>query len=69
MIILPSLISDRCDRDLVVTSFTKMKTSKFGMVALVPNTKRAEHYNSLGAINVDKTNIVAYGSKNRARYW
>lgn len=57
MIILPSLISDSCDRDLVVTRFTKMENDKFGMVALVPNTKRAEHYKSLGAIYADSGNI------------
>lgn len=59
MIILPSLISDSCDRDLVVTQFTKMDNNKFGMVAIVPNTKRTEHYKSLGAINADTTNIFA----------
>ena len=57
MIILPSLINDECDRDLVVTEFTKMLNSKFGMLALVPNTKRANHYKNLGAICADKDNI------------
>ncbi|MBP3041030.1 DEAD/DEAH box helicase family protein [Bacillaceae bacterium Marseille-Q3522] len=57
MIILPSLFSDECDRDLVVTKFAKMENKKFGMIALVPNTKRAEHYKNLGAICADKNSI------------
>lgn len=59
MIILPSLIDDECDRDLVVTKFGKMDNKKFGMVALVPNTKRANHYKNLGAICVDRENIFS----------
>lgn len=59
MLVLPSLISDNCDRDLVVTKFSKMENSKFGMVALVPSTKRADHYKSLGAIITDRTNIFS----------
>ncbi len=57
MIIIPSLIDDNCDRDLIVTQFSKMTNNKFGMIALVPNTKRAEHYKSIGAIYTDKENI------------
>lgn len=57
MVILPSLISDNCDRDLVVSKFSKMNNKKFGMVALVPNTKRANYYNSLGAICTDRNSI------------
>lgn len=57
MIILPSLINDECDRDLVVTKFSKRKNNSFGMVALVPNTKRQDHYRSLGAICTYRRNI------------
>lgn len=57
MIILPSLISDNCDRDLVVTKFAKMENKNFGMIALVPNTKRAEYYKNLGAICADRNSI------------
>ena len=67
MIILPSLISEECDRDLVVTKFAKMENNKFGMVALVPNTKRAEHYKSLGAICADKGNIFPVIEKLKKR--
>ena len=63
MIILPSLIDDECDRDLVVTKFSKMDNKKFGMVALVPNTKRANHYKNLGAICVDRENIFSIMEK------
>lgn len=58
MIIIPSLISDDFDRDLIMTKFAKMKNTKFGILALVPNTKRAEHYKKLGAIYADKVNIL-----------
>jgi len=59
MIILPSLISEECDRDLVVTQFARIENKEFGMIALVPNTKRAEHYKSMGALCVDKNNILS----------
>lgn len=59
MIMLPSLISDECDRDLVVSKFAKMNNNKFGMVALVPNTRRAEYYKDLGAIYADKKDIFS----------
>jgi len=59
MVILPSLISDKYDRDLVVTKFSKMNNHKFGMVALVPNTKRANHYKALEAICADRDNIIS----------
>lgn len=57
MVIIPSLINESCDRDLVVTKFSKMTNAKFGMVALVPNTRIANHYISLGATYADKGNI------------
>lgn len=57
MIIIPSLISEECDRDLVVTFFSKKKCEKFGMIALVPNSKRATQYANMGAICIDKNSI------------
>lgn len=57
MVIIPSLINESCDRDLVVSEFSKMTNKKFGMVALVPNTRRANHYSNLGAICADRGNI------------
>lgn len=57
MIILPSLIDDECDRDLIVTTFAKMKNQKFGIVALVPSTNKADHYRKLGATIADSDSI------------
>lgn len=57
MIIIPSLINESCDRDLVVTSFSKMVNRNFGMVSLVPNTKKAMQYSNLGATYADKNTI------------
>lgn len=49
MILMPSLIDETCDRDLVATKFASMKVKKFGIVAIVPNTKRANYYSELGS--------------------
>lgn len=49
MILMPSLIDETCDRDLVATKFASMNAKKFGIVAIVPNTKRATYYNKLGS--------------------
>lgn len=57
MIIIPSLINENCDRDLVVTKFSKMNNNKFGMVSLVPNTRKAKQYRNLKAICTDRNNI------------
>lgn len=59
MVVLPPLINDSCDRDLVVTQFAKLQSTKFGMVALVPSTKRSDHYKSLGAIVTNSKNIFS----------
>lgn len=57
MFILPSLINEESDRDLVVTNFARMKPKKAGIVALVPSTKRAQHYEHLGATISNSKNI------------
>lgn len=57
MIILPSLIDDECDRDLIVTKFSQMKTQRFGIVAIVPSTKKAAQYQNLGATVANKKDI------------
>lgn len=49
MIIIPSLIDERCDTDLIATTFAKKSYEKFGIVSIVSNTKRAKYYNDLGA--------------------
>lgn len=50
MIIIPSLIDENCDRDLVVTEFSKMELKNFGMVAIVPSSRFVNQYQSLSAI-------------------
>lgn len=57
MIIIPSLIDENCDRDLVVTDFARRENNKFGMISLVPSTKRLKLYSDLGAICTDRNNI------------
>jgi hypothetical protein len=50
MILMPSLIDEGCDRDLIATKFASMPNKNFGIVSIVPNTKRANYYNQLGAV-------------------
>ena len=57
MIIIPSLIDEFCDRDLIVTQFARMQFNDYGAVAIVPNTMKCEQYSALGAEIVDKKNI------------
>lgn len=49
MILMPSLIDETCDRDLVATKFASINVKKFGIVAIVPNKKRAIYYSKLGS--------------------
>ena len=58
MLIIPSLVEESCDHDLIVTEFCRMSTSKFGMVALVPSTKKCKQYENLGAIITTGENII-----------
>ncbi|GHT36642.1 DEAD/DEAH box helicase [Bacteroidia bacterium] len=57
MILIPSLIDDSLDRDIVVSTFAKPNKAAFGRVALVPSHKRTEQYNRLGA-NVAQSNTI-----------
>lgn len=50
MLLMPSSIDEECDRDLVATQFAKLTNAPFGVVAIVPNTKRAVYYEKIGAI-------------------
>ena len=50
MVLMPSLIDEECDRDLVATQFAALTNAPFGVVAIVPNTKRAVYYENIGAI-------------------
>ncbi len=56
MILIPSLINDEIDRDLIGTKFGKIDSKPFGIVVIVPNTKRANYYRDLGA-NYPEDNI------------
>lgn len=58
MLIIPSLVDEACDHDLIVTKFCKMNTSKFGTIALVPSTKNCMQYQNLGAITTSAENII-----------
>lgn len=58
MLIIPSLVEESCDHDLIVTEFCRMSTSKFGMVALVPSTKNSKQYENLGAITTTAESII-----------
>lgn len=58
MIIFPSLVDDNCDRDLIVTTFAKIKDPKFGVVSIVPSSRKATQYKDLGAIVTNKDNII-----------
>ena len=57
MVLIPSLVDDANDTYLIINKFAKEKYDKFGAVALVPSTKRANYYNDLGAIVADKNSI------------
>ncbi len=59
MILIPSLVDDANDADLIVTKFANTKYDKFGAVALVPSSKRANHYSNLGAIVANKNSIFS----------
>lgn len=58
MIIVPSLIHDNLDRDLIVTEFSQASFKRFGGVALVPSTRKAHQYKAAGAVIADSQNIV-----------
>lgn len=59
MIVIPSLIHDDLDRDLIVTKFLKLNLKKFGAVAIVPNTKKANLYKDGGAIVANASTIFS----------
>lgn len=53
MIIIPSIISDNLDRELVLTNYGKMDFKGFGAVSIVSSFKKANYYRNLGSIIVD----------------
>lgn len=57
MVLIPSLISDNLSRNLIVTQFSKMNQTNFGMVSITPSTYLSNQYQELGGIVTDSTNI------------
>lgn len=57
MLILPQLIDDSLDRELVITKLLNREHSKFGIVSIVPNTKKADYYSRQGGIITNTRNI------------
>jgi len=57
MVLIPSLIDDSLDRDLIVTVFAKPADRKFGTVALVSSFRRAEQYMHIGSEIANAQNI------------
>lgn len=49
MILIPSMINENIDRDLIGTEFAGVNSKNFGIVVIVPNTKRTHYYKNLGA--------------------
>lgn len=59
MILMPSLIDERCDRYLVAPAFARLKTKKYGVVAIVPSTKSTDYYSGFGAECAYDTNKLS----------
>lgn len=58
MIIIPSLIDENLDRELIRSEFAKPKEKRLvGHVSLVPSYKLSEQYGRLGSIIANKDNI------------
>ena len=57
MLLIPSLMHENCDRDLVVTKLVQIKHSHIGVVAIVPSQRLANQYTNQGAVLVNSENI------------
>jgi replicative superfamily II helicase len=57
MLLIPSLIDDSLDRDLIVSKFAIPQKYNFGRVALVSSFRRSEQYLHLDSIVADSKNI------------
>lgn len=57
MVLIPSLIDDSLDHDLIATRIGAVKCNEYGYVVIVPSKKRAGQYQSQGAIVADKDSI------------
>ncbi len=49
MLLIPSLICEDLDRDLIVSRFAKPSNHPFGTVAITPSFRKANQYESIGA--------------------
>ncbi len=59
MILIPSLIDDALDRDLIVTNFAKpLEKIPFGRVVLAPSLRKANQYEKLGSTVATSNNIL-----------
>lgn len=59
MVILPSLIHDDLDREMIVNTFGKPNSKRtYGIVALVPSFARTKDWEALGAKVVDKGSVA-----------
>ena len=57
MILIPSLIHDNLDRELMVTNLAKPKNKRYGTVVLVSSFIKSEYYKSLGS-TVSKSDSI-----------
>ena len=57
MILIPSLIADNLDRELMVTNLAKPKPKRYGVVALVSSFTKSDYYRSLGSTVSKSENI------------
>tara|TARA_R110000796_G_scaffold71409_2_gene161984 strand:+ start:38238 stop:40763 length:2526 start_codon:yes stop_codon:yes gene_type:complete len=57
MILIPSLIHDNLDRELMVTNLAKPKNKRYGTVVLVSSFTKSEYYKSLGS-TVSKSDSI-----------
>ena len=57
MLIFPQLVDDSLDQKLVVTRLMRAKHDGFGIVSIVPNTKKADYYSKQGGIITNSNNI------------
>ncbi len=57
MLLIPSLINESLDRDLIVTNWATSGEYHYGRVALVPSFKKSEQYKLRGAVVAEAINI------------
>lgn len=63
MILFPSLIDKECDNETILKTFSEKTFNDYGVVALVPSTKRADNYQKSGAIKATFSTVDEILSK------